>query len=310
MSHRQAIRFATLTAATLFASSGRRVPDEATPVIRAQLELSVCDVPDAGTDDPVSARLNGDASIPATALDHPGSDFERGSKYAYDLLLDRVPTLADIVELEVSKSGNDDLCLRELRLVVNQRTIFFRAYADGRWLTQTTGNVLRITRTELRANSAWQDYAWSLSEWLAATGGSISQAELVKRLQSCVATAMREMGLAWKSGARQPLRLRRRTDSSLSVSVDLVRPVAYWMDADVALDFDVMLCQTGRASPSIMNVVLHDSPRWYTVVLGQPSKVDDQRMLTLLTTRLTHTRPVVMPDGSCPHVGPHGDVTY
>jgi len=279
-------------------------------VMRAQLELSVCDVPSAGTEDPVSAGLNGRASSQPTSLDRPGRDFERGSRYIYDLSLDHIRTLADIVELEVSKSGNDDLCLRELRLIVNHKTIFLRSFAGGRWLNQSTGNILHGTREELRANAAWQGYSWSLSEWIAATGGAISQPELVQRLESCIATAMHDLGLAWKPGAAQPLHVRRRDDSSVSVRVELVRPVTSWAHADVALDFDLRLCENGRATPSITHVALHDAVPWFALPLSRSRAGDDQRMLTALKDRLTHARPIVMAHGICPHVDASANITY
>ena len=310
MPHRQAIRLATLTAATILASSGRRAPDESMEIMRAQLELSVCDVPNAGTEDPVSARLNGRASTQPTSLDRPGRDFERGTRYTYDLSLDHIRTLADVVELEVSKSGTDDLCLRELRLVANYKTIFLRTFSGGRWLNQSTGNTLRGTRAELRANAAWQGYSWSLSEWIAATGGTISQPELVQRLESSVATAMHDLGLEWKPGIAQPLRLRRRDDSSVSVSVELVHPVASWAHADVALDFDLGLCENGRATPSITHVALHEALPWYAFALSRSRAGDDQRILTALTDRLTRVPPLVMAHGICPHVDSNANITY
>jgi PLAT/LH2 domain-containing protein len=310
MSHRQAIRFATLTAATIFASSAHHGPDESMGIVRAQLELSVCELPSAGTEDPVSAGLKGGGSVQLTWLDHPGRDFERGSRYAYDLSLDDTRTLADVAELEVSKTGNDDLCLRELRLIVNQKTIFIRTFSEGRWLSQRTGNRIRITRAELRANSAWQGYSWSLSEWIAATSGAVAPAEVVERLQSCIATAMHDLGLGWKDGALQPLTLRRHDDSSLSARVELVHPVAYWMDTDVVLELDLGLCRGGHAAPSITRVALHDAPRWYAVASGRSPSADDQRMLTALTARLTQARPLVMADGICPHVDANMKVTY
>jgi hypothetical protein len=278
-------------------------------IMRAQLELSVCDVPNAGTKDPVSATLDEREASRQTWLDRPGPDFERGATYRYDLTLDQVRTLADVGGLRVSKSGNDDLCLRELRLIVNNATIYQRSFGSGFWLAQTRNSV-RTTRSELRGNAAWQSYVWSLPEWIARTGGAIPQAEIVERLQGCIATAMHDLGLAWKPGTAEPVHLRRRDDNTVSGTVDLVRPIAYWADADVVVDFELTVCKDGHPVPAITRVSLRQVPTWYEAAFHRDRTAENQRMLTVLSERLTHARPLVLPDGICPHVDPSANLTY
>jgi len=187
-----------LLTATLGPSAGSG-PRESTEVLRAQVELSVCDARNAGTDDPVSASLGAGA---VTWLDHPGRDLERGGRYRYDLLLDGVGSLADIRGLTISKVGADDLCLAELRLIVNGSTIFVRAFAGGTWLERD----LASSAAELRANAAWQSYGWSMSEWVAKTGAAVSRGELLERLESGIASARRAA-----PGQRASARWRSRT---------------------------------------------------------------------------------------------------
>lgn len=278
--------------------------------MRAQIELSVCDVPNAGTKDPVSAALNERDEKSPTWLDRPGRDFDRGTRYTYDLSIDHVHTLADVAEIELSKAGNDDLCVRELRLLVNHKTIFLRSFGGGQWLKGSTGNALRGTRAELRANPSWQAYVWSLSEWIAATGGAISPSEVVERLEGCVATAIHGLGLTWKASNAPAIRLQRRDDSTVSARVDLVRSTPYWIDTDVVLDFDLPLCEHGHAAPAITRVALRTSSPWYAIALGHSRAAEDQRELALLRDRLTHMRPLAMPDGICPHVDAYGGITY
>ena len=284
---------AALTAA-LCASVSRHGPDESMEVLRAQIELSVCDVPDAGSSDAVSASL-GETDGSATWLDAPGRDFQRGARYRYDLNLQRVHRLADVAVLAISKSGTDDLCLRELRLIINEKAIFVRTFPAGYWLNASTRNALRSDRSELRANSAWQSYSWSLSEWIATGGGAIPRVELVQRLESCVATAIHDLGLAWRAGSSAPIRLQRRNDTTVAATVDLARPVPFWFDRNVTLSFDLGLCNNGQPAAAVTRVALTPS---------------DERMLNELRDRLQRSRPVVMAGGMCPRVDQNANVAY
>ncbi|HEY2377930.1 MAG TPA: hypothetical protein VGH98_18295 [Gemmatimonadaceae bacterium] len=310
MSHGRVLRLATLTIATIWVSYGRGAPDESMVVLRAQIELSVCDAPDAGTTDPVAATLANDIEGELTWLDGPGRNFGRGNRYTYDLSLESVHTLADVADLRVSKSGNDALCLRELRLIVNQKPIFVRTFPDGVWLNATTRNELRSTRAELRTNAAWQAYTWSLSEWIASTGGAIARPELVQRLQTCVAKAMHDLQVAWKPGMPDAIHLRRRNDSTISATVALVRPREHWVDGEMVLAFDLSLCTGGRAEPTITGVALRDATPWYAFMPSGNRPASDQQTLTMLRSRLTHSRPLMMAAGLCPHVDANANIIY
>lgn len=300
-SPRQAFCLTSLALTTLVGSRPGSSPRESTEVVRAQLELSVCDVRSAGTDDAVSATL-GDGVT--TWLDRPGPDFARGGRYTYDLLLDNVHTLADIARLEVNKSGTDDLCLRELRLIVNGRTIFLRNYANGTWLDATPRHTLENSGAELRANASWQSYAWSMPEWIAATGAAMSRQELTERLMSCVASAIHDAGLAWNDGAEHPIEVRRKNDSTISVGVSLVRRVPYWVNSQFRLDFDISLCGAEQAEPTVVNVRVQSEQHWYNV------STDDQQLLMTLRGRLVRSRPLVVVGGVCPHVDRNVNLLY
>ena len=292
----QALSLASALGVALCASVSSAGPDESLQVMRAQIELSVCDVPNAGTSDPVSATLDAAAGSP-TWLDGPGRDFQRGARHRYDLDLAHVQRLSDVAGLVVSKPGNDDLCLRELRLIINEKPIFIRTFGagGGLWLNASTANRVHTDRAELRANTAWQSYSWSLSEWIASGGGAILRGDLVQRLESCVATAIHDLGLVWRSGSATPIRLRRRNDTTVAATVDLARRVPFWFDKDVTLSFDLTLCNNGRAGPVVTSIAL--TP-------------DDERMLTALRARLQRARPLVTAGAVCPRVDQYANITY
>jgi hypothetical protein len=132
-------------------------PDGNTPVWRAQLRVRVCNVENAGTDNKVLAALNG---ANYTVMDTPVNDFKRDSDITYDLLLTGVTRLADISYLKVSKGGSDALCLAQLTLVVNERQIYTRSYAQL-WLDNTCYgcDYTLIPGSTLRAHSSW--LAWT-----------------------------------------------------------------------------------------------------------------------------------------------------
>lgn len=293
----QALSLATALGVALCASVSRAGPDESLQVIRAQIELSVCDVANAGTNDPVSVTLDAAGSSP-TWLAGPGRDFQRGTRYRFDLNLEHIQRLADVAGLAVSKPGPDDLCLRELRLIINEKPIFVRTFGagdGGRWLNASTANRLHSDRAELRANTAWQSYSWSLSEWIATGGGSTRRADLIERLQSCIATAIHDLGLVWRRRSTTPIRVRRWDDTTVAATVDLARPMPFWFDKNVTLSFDVALCGNGRAAPAITQVTLTPN---------------DERMLAALRDRLQRARPLVMAGGICPRVDPNVNITY
>jgi hypothetical protein len=308
-SRRRALCASMVTAATLFAPPSRRSPSESTEVLRAQVELSVCEDRSAGTSDPVSARLS-DGEGQVTWLDRPGDDFGHGGRYRYDLLVEGVRTLAEITELSIEKPGDDDLCLSAVTLIVNSRPIFFRSYSGGAWLGASTHNVLRTSGTELRSNAAWQAYTWSLPEWISTTGASVARQEVADRLTSQVASAMHDLGLQWRSADSSSLMVTHADDSTVHASAMLAREVPYWLNTDVALEFDLRLCGNGHPEPMIVNVAAREASHWYAAVSSRDRTMRDAQTLMQLRARLTRARPLVLAGGLCPHVDADANILY
>jgi hypothetical protein len=270
-------------------------PRESTEVMRAQLELSVCDVRGAGSDDAVSVSLGGRTR---TWLDQPGRDLERGGRYRYDLLLEDVHVLGDIGGLAIEKSGTDDLCLAELQLLVNGTPIFRRTFTGGLWLGADAG--LATSRAELRANAAWQGWSWSMSEWVASSGGAISRRELVERLESSIASAMHDSGLAWNARAAPAIDVRQKDESTVRVRAALVSEVPYWLNEDVTLELELSVCEA-----RVSRVLLAPVRKWYTF-----ARAGDERMLMAVRDRLARAKPIVIAGVVCPRVDPSGNLIY
>src|SRR5262249_49615385 len=136
-------------------------PDGNTPVWRVQINLTVCDLPNAGTDNKILVAMN---EINYTVLDRPIDDFERGSTQMYDLLLNGVLKLADIKYLKIYKGGSDGVCLTEFTLLVNEREIYARTISPSQWWLDSEyygydSRTLMTLGSTLRGYSGWQ--AWT-----------------------------------------------------------------------------------------------------------------------------------------------------
>jgi len=161
-------------------------PDENTPVWRVQINLTVCDLPNAGTDNKILVAMN---EINYTVLDRPIDDFERGSTQMYDLLLNGVLKLADIKYLKIYKGGSDGVCLTGFTLLVNEREIYARTISPSQWWLDSEyygydSRTLMTLGSTLRGYSGWQ--AWtapSRPHLLPAT-------EIGSRLMTAVGTGM------------------------------------------------------------------------------------------------------------------------
>ena len=111
--------------------SANAAPKEDDPVWRLQLEVSVANVGDAGTDDPVFVQFgNGKRFI----MNYGHDDFERGSRFMYDLMPNNVQTVGDIQSMRIFKERDNGLALKALKLLVNGVPIFTRDYgASPHW---------------------------------------------------------------------------------------------------------------------------------------------------------------------------------
>ena len=305
-SRRHALQVSMVTVATVLVIAPQPGPAESTEVLRAQLELSVCDVRGAGTSSAVWATLSG----VRTWLDRPGVTIDRGGRYRFDLLLGGVRTLAEISTLAIGVDGEDSLCLSELRLIINGVTIYVRGSPSRMLLDATTHYAITLDARELRANSAWQHYGWSLAEWIAKTGAAVPREELVARLESCIATVIHDLDISWRARSKEPIRLRRQSNDVVRVSAELTRGVPYWFDRDIELELDLSTCQAGRPEAAIRNVMLRENASWYSSLVNRDQRDADARLVAELRARFAKAQPLAIAGGVCPHVDRDGNLLF
>jgi hypothetical protein len=239
------------------------------PVWRLQLTVRVADERNAGTNDPVRARLNNSNS---TWLDYGRDDFERGDLFTYDLSLDGVDFRVDIDKIELSKSGSDGLCLEFVGLLVNGRHFFSRLFDDCRWLDSGRGRSPTLTIFSNELARSQQGYLQpQLNPPL-----TISRRETESRIESLVGNFIHG-GLGakvrWGYINGRAVEAARGGAQRLHVDLDLKATVynPFADDLMVDVDFDVDLsCRRGVLSVTPSNAVVSISKEssWTDAVAG------------------------------------------
>ncbi|MEU3643721.1 PLAT/LH2 domain-containing protein [Lentzea sp. NPDC034063] len=109
-----------------------------------RIEVQTCDVPDAGTDSRVEARINGSTSSSGWInLDNPGDDRERGDRDVYDRTLSEVGAISSIDIAFDNKGDSSHWCLVEV-VIRGPQGVTVHPY--GNWLRSATtkNNPLRL----------------------------------------------------------------------------------------------------------------------------------------------------------------------
>jgi hypothetical protein len=244
-------------------------PSEATRVWRAQLEVRVCDVEHAGTDDSVRVELNADNK---TYLDYPRDDFKRADVFTYDLNLEEVGQLSDITGLLIEKTGSDGLCLQSLALLLNGRAIFSRGWgASGFWLDNATidTRTYLVPGPVLRFHPLWATYVSPLPSPV------IPRAELESRIAALVGTEIHGNPLYWGKLNGRGVEVSRRDATAVHVDLDLAyKCVNDWGDGGCAdpgvdVDFDIRFtCAGGELTLTGENIDVDLEFGWYLQWLG------------------------------------------
>ncbi len=237
-------------------------------VWRLQLRVRTANVEDAGTDDDVYVALNGRNT---TWLNYSHNDFERGSEFTYDLLLDGVSDLSDINGMSIENSGSDGLCLESLALLVNGSEIFNQQFgatsSTCRWLDQGSGSQPSFTasRATVRAHPLWQGFQQPGPPL------GLPRVELESRIEGIVGDALHAKDAYWGDldGDRY-VEVTGKDDQRIHVTVDLSADVPGF-DAEVDLSFDLRFAsactdgQTPLELPVIAENVHADADfDWYT----------------------------------------------
>ncbi|WP_426320752.1 hypothetical protein [Microbacterium sp. E-13] len=313
-------------------------------VWRVQLAVRVADVSDAGTSDPIEARLtsplvtfspNGNRRW----LDHGPQftggfggwrdDFARGSERVYDLDQRYVRELADITMLTIAKDGSDAVGIAEVRLLVNNIEVFRRLFGETSstclWIDDGDGHQPQHTiwHGELRADPRWQAF-------LGANHFPplrISNAEIVSRIEGLVGHAIHGTDAYWGEFHSPAWVEATFVDAErLHVDLDLQADVPIVSDPEVDIDFDLRFaidCNPTEGTATL-NITTENSganvdfgflTELFGTILtaGQFGRIEDY-----IATRIEENfEPIVqsieLQTGSiCPTVTvqPNGDVTF
>jgi hypothetical protein len=213
---------------------------------RAQLTVGVADVSNAGTDDAVVVRLNSPGTahyLPAlheTWTDYSRDDFERGSRFTYDLVLDGLTEFSDITMLSLHKDGTDGLCIEDVELIINDVPVFDAAFDSCHWIDGDDGHsdTLTFFHDELRAHPHWQSYETPYPPF------EIPREEIVSRVEAMVGHSIHGTDLYWgNSYGNHAVEVGYVADDRLHVNVDLAADAPLG-DPDVGVDFDLALSVT------------------------------------------------------------------
>ena len=264
-----------LAIAAMLAGEAKAAAPENMPVWRAQLAIRTADVHEAGTNDSVKAQLNGNN---VTWLDYARDDFKRNDYFIYDLTLANVnnpnapPTvsrLSDITRLEITKTGDDGLCIREVMLMVNGKPIYRQVFdTPGLWLDSDgeRSRTYQVSAQELRRNSSWQ--ACPAPVYPRDLPRLFTRGEIESRIESIIGTAIHYNKLYWDHIYGRAVEVSKKDDHTLKVDLDLSASVPGF-NPDVDIDFDIGLsCSGGRISMTLSNYKVNVDSSWYAEVVS------------------------------------------
>lgn len=238
------------------------------PIHRAQLRIRTADVEDAGTNGPISVRLNSPLATQwprgnLTWLDYGPEpitplqwidDFARGRDFTYDLMLNHVSALSDLTMLSIGKTGTDGLAIAEVELIINGQPIFHKGFGDtaesAQWIDSGDGHqpVFTVFTEELRAHDAWQ-------AWVSQPPGiplTIPNEEIVSRIEAMVGHYIHGTPAFWSRGdfsGSAWVEATRIDDGSLAVDIDLGGDAGVWPDPEIDIDFDLVFAVTCEDEP-------------------------------------------------------------
>lgn len=201
-------------------------PDEPHAVGKIAIRLKLSTAAGAITTGNVRVRLHhgipGRAdSQAATWLDAPEQPFPiSGGEATFHLRTTGIRDLSDITVLRVEVPGSDDLCLRELELLVDDATAFRKrsptaecgddlTFPKARRSGFADGRTLEIPFHELRNSSRWRRFSPRVFDGTVspelpqgATFAGFTPAELVRMINAQTAQALKEDGSATGSARR------------------------------------------------------------------------------------------------------------
>jgi hypothetical protein len=192
---------------------------------RIQIRIDVADVPDAGTDNGLYVRLNGqEGEHPygnVTFLNYARDDFQRNSTFTFDLDAVGIGNMADINRIELVKDGLDGVCIRDFTLLVNGVEVFSKTFGDTastcRWLddASTAQMTFLVTHHELRNHPLWIGYITPPAQTI------MTREELESRLEALMGNVLNGSELHWGHVSGRPVEVTYDSWGGFDVDFDL-----------------------------------------------------------------------------------------
>jgi len=255
------------------------------PVWRAQIRISTVSGTGAGTNDRVMVRLNSENST--WLYSSYRDDFEAGQSYTYDLTLGNVKTLRDIANLELSKIGSDDWCIKSFTLYINGSAIYSADFA-GRWFLGNSASH-KVWSTDLRNNTLWQSYVRPAAPLL------ISGAELMHRIEAMTGDFLTESNSSLRFSpsvdpARHAVQVSTAGTRTVRVDMDLKYRKVYtsifpWENKVVTYEVDVEFDLEFQCISGLIFVQTRNLDMAYPVV-DNASLVEKTMLQTLIQPSL------------------------
>ncbi|MFC9918273.1 hypothetical protein [Agromyces binzhouensis] len=225
-------------------------------VWRVQLRVRTADVANAGTTDPVEARL----TSPLRTFSPNGNrrwldygprwegagpfgwrdDFGRDREFTYDLDQGAIGQLSDISMLTLAKEGTDAVGIAELGLLVNGTEVFSRVFGETAasclWIDDGDGHQPQHTiwHGELRADPKWQAFETANHQ----PPFRIPNDDVVSRVESLVGHAIHGSAAHWGEYHSPAWVEATFLDAErLHVDIDLEADVPVLADPEIDIDF-------------------------------------------------------------------------
>ncbi|MBC7774795.1 MAG: hypothetical protein H7246_05090 [Phycisphaerae bacterium] len=215
---------------------------------RLQLRVKVAPRENADTEDEMSVIFN---DFRTNYLDYGVDDFERDRGYQYDLMLDNISQLSDIVSLRLRKNGSDRLFIDSIVLLANNNRVLFSRSFVGNPL-DLIGSY-DVSHDELRGSPEWQQFVTASYDAtnplynIPFIGDQvvISNAEIVSRIEGLVGHMIHadpafKGTLKWGGFDGPAVEANRVSNTTLHVDLDLERILKIAPDLNVDVDFDLV----------------------------------------------------------------------
>lgn len=224
-------------------------------ICRLQIQVKTNSFDGAQTDDPVSVRLNTRDNPFYLNLSH--NDRERNRTDTYDVLTPYVNKIKDIQFIQMKIHGSDGWNVREIKLIVNNVTIYTRKFSNGYWLDTDNSkrqDVLYIPVREMKKSPNYRYNNVTGNIWRGPT--MVPKSFIDDLVESSVGNALRDVKkVSWgKKQGKYYISSKRINDNTLRFDLDLSYDVTGAPNVEIDVDFDlVFTCENGVVRTTVKN---------------------------------------------------------